>query len=171
MDRVKALWESGGVRRFHATPILQHYDIAQHCWRMGVLLDVLHPGPSQELRRAVMFHDSAERWTGDVPATAKWWVVPGISSWFAQAERRILTELGVNVDLTNEEYAWLKALDLLELYLFCLDEQDLGNTNVENVERVCYRELGNEWVPLEVRTWMKTMVWERTDDGFGAERT
>jgi 5'-deoxynucleotidase YfbR-like HD superfamily hydrolase len=171
MDRVKALWESGAVRRFHATPILQHYDIAQHCWRMGMLLDVLHPGPSQRLRRAVMFHDSAERWTGDVPATAKWWVVPGIDSWLRQAELRILTTLGVHVDLTNEEHAWLKALDLLELYLFCLDEINLGNTNVTPVATVCRETLRKDWVPQEVHNWMETAVWTRTDDGFGADHT
>lgn len=69
--QVRAARESGAVRRAHIMHTLRHYDIAQHCYNMTAMLMLLHPEPSLTLIKAVMFHDVAERWTGDIPHTAK----------------------------------------------------------------------------------------------------
>ena len=69
--QVRAARESVAVRRAHIMYTARHYDIAQHCYNMAAMLMLLHPNPSAELIKAVLFHDVAERWTGDMPATAK----------------------------------------------------------------------------------------------------
>ena len=166
MDRVRALWEGGDVERLHIVPHLRPYTVAQHCWRMGALLYALHPAPSRELMLAVQFHDSAERWCGDLPATVKWWIAPEAGRAVGIAEEVIKQKLGVHFTLTKDEQRWLKALDILELYLFCRDELDIGNSNVRQVAKRCGEVLRADWIPQEVFNWMETMDWERTDDAF-----
>ena len=166
MDSIKALWESGDVERFHTVPHLRPYTVAQHCWRMLMLLYKLHPCPHRQLVGAILFHDSAERWTGDIPAPAKWWIVDAD---FDVVEERILTGLGVHFDLEDHDQHWLKALDLLELYLYCLDELSLGNSNLQQVSHVCLRILNELWVPEEIKMWLETKTWQRTDDAFGKQ--
>lgn len=131
-----------------------------------MLAHKLHPAPSADLLKAITFHDSAERWVGDVPAPSKWWIVPEMRMTLDTAEERILRGLEVLVQLSREDQGWLKALDLLELYLFCLSEQQLGNRNVDSVATVCRQILREGWIPQEVHNWMEIMAWERTEDGY-----
>ena len=167
LNKIKALWEGGDVERLHAVPHLRPYTVAQHCWRMTMLLYQLHPCPHRQLVGAIIHHDCAERWVGDVPAPAKWWVVPEIKDALATAEDQILVELGVGFSLTSEDIHWLKALDILELYLHCLDEANLGNRNLHQCCRACLDVLHQDWIPPEITRWLVVKDWNRTDDAFG----
>lgn len=131
-DRIKRLREGGHVQRAHGIPHFGSYDVAAHTWHIGTLLFLLHPNPSLNLVKAVHFHDIAERWVGDIPAIAKW-ASPTLKAESDRLEDQILGALGVYTALDPEEMQWLRALDLLELFLWCIDQGYMGNGNTNNV--------------------------------------
>ena len=135
---------------------------------MATLLLALHPGqPSQALLAACLTHDVAERWVGDTPATCKWDIAPGVDLPLKRAEHHINAQLGINYQLTQVEEYWLKALDLAELWAFCMDQMAMGNTLVENMMHKCWELLQGTNVPPSVKQWVNAHQWERTDDSFG----
>lgn len=166
----KALLEAGRVTRFHTTPHIQPYNVATHSWGMAALLCALYPGgqPSLNLVWSVLFHDVAERWLGDIPSPAKWWITPDAQEGLDSAEQHLMTSLGLCFVLTEEEQHWLHALDLLELYQYCNSELSMGNTNTEQAMTACFERLLEPWVPKPITEWLMKGDWDgRTDDSFG----
>lgn len=165
MSLVKTLVESGQVERLHCCPHHRPYTVAHHCWGVVALLYALHPDPSKQLIWACMFHDVAERFLGDMP-------YPGkhndgeLERVFEAQENSILYNLGLKFDLSPVEQNWLKALDLLELYLYCLDERAMGNTLIEPIIVTCDQLLFQSgWVPRRVTRWLVDVdEWERGVD-------
>lgn len=131
-DRLRFLREAGHVTRCHMVPHIGEYDIARHSWHAAVLLMELHPSPTSRLVKYVLYHDVAERWTGDVPATSKR-MFPDLAEALTQAEIRLEDKLDLigKRDLSADELKWAKAVDMLELYYWCHDQLAMGNTNVE----------------------------------------
>lgn len=128
--RVQATREAGAVQRFHVARHTRNYDVAQHTFGALNLLLILHPNPSIELVRAVMWHDVAERWTGDIPATAKW-MSEELKAGSDRLEARILGHLGLEQKLNEEEERWLKAVDTLDAWLWC--RENSSDPHVYNV--------------------------------------
>jgi 5'-deoxynucleotidase YfbR-like HD superfamily hydrolase len=127
---VQATREGGAVERFHAMPHTRTYSVASHSYGAVSLLLLLHPAPSIALVKALQWHDVAERWLGDVPATAKWGNVP-LAEVYDRTEQEHLEALGLAQALTLQERHWLKSLDTLELWLWCREEMCLhGNAAV-----------------------------------------
>jgi 5'-deoxynucleotidase YfbR-like HD superfamily hydrolase len=136
---------------------------------MAALLEVLYPDAPVRLLKACLFHDVAERWTGDMPAPGKWWLNAEAGELLRLVEHRVKAQLQVDYDegLKTPELHWLKALDLLELILFCSDEQDMGNRNVDQIADTCLQILqGEPWVPKPI-TQLLSQEWCRTDDTLG----
>ena len=52
-------------------------------------------------------------------------------------ESRVLFQLGLAPGLNAEEQQWLKAMDVLELWLWCREEEALGNRNVSRMRLSC----------------------------------
>ncbi len=123
---------------------------------MAAMLFLLHPDPSKELIQATIFHDAAERWTGDMPAPMKWWINPKVGTEVAETEAQILIEMGLDHRLSPEDTEWLKALDILELYLYCKDELNLGNRHMLEVHNVCHGLLFSWDSPKELVAWLKS---------------
>ena len=169
-DTIKALLEAGQVERLHTTPHHMCYNIATHSWGMAALLFKLYPTPpSNQLIKAVLFHDVAERYVGDMPGPAKWWTVPDCGEILQEAEQVICILLGVNTSLAEIEKDWLKALDLLELQQYCWAEEQMGNHTVESIQETCEHLLHGDWVPPEIISWLDGGTWaERTRDEYGA---
>lgn len=136
MTRIAATREAGTVRRCHIVPHHGQYNIAQHSYGAVSLLLLLHPHPSLNLIKAVQWHDVAERWLGDVPAPAKW-THTELGEAYERAEEELLKRLGLFGELTDLEVAWLKAVDTLELWLWCREEEALGNEAVTAMRRAC----------------------------------
>ena len=155
MDRIKAVREAGWVQRMHTTPHHRPHTVAQHSWSMAAMLLLLHPDPSRELIQAALFHDVAERWTGDMPAPMKWWINPEIGIAMAHAEAGILIELGLANKLSEEETKWLRALDILDLYLYAKDELNLGNRHMQEVHDVCHDFVFSWDSPKEIIDWLQ----------------
>lgn len=147
--RLLAVREAGAVTRCHTTPHLGVHDVAQHSWGVAAIVAILHPNPSAELLKACLFHDVAERWTGDVPYPMKRYAGdhdPAI-------EEAIHDKLKLPWQLSSpEDRLWLKAADLLDFYLWCVDQNRLGNRNVGYARRNTYLALTRgESVPKPIR--------------------
>jgi 5'-deoxynucleotidase YfbR-like HD superfamily hydrolase len=158
---IQALRESGKVERNHTTPIIKDHDVAQHSWNMIGLLYQLHPKPSRELILAAAFHDSSERWLGDIPHQVK--AIFGDEDYLSK-EREVETSIGVFIPITSIESKWLHAVDKLELLMQCYDEYNMGNSGVLQMMENCKVLLGKQWIPYEVQEFVKDYRWERTND-------
>jgi len=175
-ERLRAFREAGRVQRCHTVPHRGEYSVAEHSWQVALLLLVLHPNPSPALLREALLHDVAERWTGDVPAPAKW-ASPDLAKALRTLEGQIggtsygLALANLVASLSEEERWWLHGCDLLELHLWCLDQRDgEGNKNVQqvllNIE-VWFSQHA-EQVPRAVLLFYRDYKWERGSDNIWA---
>ena len=123
---VKALREGAAVQRCH-THDGPRYTVGEHSAGVAYLLLALMPTPpSADLLSAALLHDIPERWTGDVPAWAKW-SSPELARALEALEARILNSLGLEAPrLDSFELHWLKAADSLDLWLWCKNQQRRG---------------------------------------------
>lgn len=160
-ERITALREASKVRRCHT--ILHHgdYTVGQHSYDALNLLLVLHPGPSKELMKAVAWHDCAERWSGDVPAPVKH-TAPVLRAQLAEIEQRVERELEIEVDLTDDELDWLRAVDRIELWLWATEQVEMGNNCAKEIRDVLEDELWHhsEWMPVECRMFVQDYQWK-----------
>lgn len=137
-ERIEATREGGLVERCHGTPHHGSYNVAQHSFGAVSLLLLLCPAPSLWLIKAVQWHDVAERWLGDMPSPAKS-VNAELGRVYEETELKVLHTLGLDycADLSPEEADWLKAVDILELWLWTLEEETAGNAWVTNMRLSC----------------------------------
>ncbi len=146
VGKILALREAGEVERAHGTPHHGEYSVAKHCYNMACMLHVLyneHPAPGIEavnrlrLFEAILLHDFAERWTGDLPAPVKW-AFPEVKAALNVATVATHDVFGLKrVALKEADRWWLKALDIGELYLWCCDQLAMGNTHVKQYMENC----------------------------------
>lgn len=116
-ERLAEFLKAGKVRRYHTIPdVAPSQTVAEHTFNVMLILLVFHPDPSVKLLRAAAYHDLAERWTGDIPATVKW-AAPGLADCLSQIEADVEQRLELAVDLPAPQVPWLKAADILELIL------------------------------------------------------
>lgn len=108
----------GSVMRYHThgdTYLVQ--SVADHTWRVQVILLHLWPDASRDLLMAALYHDVAECFTGDIPAPVK--RIPGIMEEIKKLEMELETSLGVNINLPLADSLRLKVSDKLELIRWC----------------------------------------------------
>ena len=108
----------GSVLRYHThgdTSLVQ--SVADHTWRVQVILLHLWPDASRDLLMAALYHDVAECFTGDIPAPVK--RMPGIMEEIKKLEKELDTLLGVNINLPLAAGLRLKVADKLELLRWC----------------------------------------------------
>lgn len=151
VDKYKVLREGGQVRRFHTVPILGEARVDSHSFNMALLLMILMPDYPRQLLVAVLVHDLAERFVGDTPAFAKYGLNPDLGKALHAAEAVVEKELGLDITLTDFERQWLKGLDLLECYIFCCDQQQLGNNNVHSTIHNLDCVMREDWIPVPIR--------------------
>lgn len=133
VSKIKFAREAANVNRTHACPGVGVHKVGLHTFNMLTMLLIMYPGASPELIRAVVEHDIPERITGDMPHPAK---KAGVQNDDVQEEIELtINELvfgrhSIN-DLTLEEAKWLHGLDMLEFYLYCRDEEMMGNRGIK----------------------------------------
>lgn len=176
ISRVLRAREAGAVERCHNMPHHGSYSVAAHSWGVAVLLCELHPGPRPELLWAALYHDFAERWTGDMPNGP---LPAGLPRVFAEKttedrqdfrgalasyESTVLQAFGKNhgAMLDPAERVWLRACDTLELWLWCQDQSALGNRHVEPMAKRLYGWLVSKDQPAPVRDFVMNFKWRRT---------
>ncbi len=128
LGRVLLAREGADVERCHAHPHLLRYSVGHHSH--GVAAIAIHTWqwahgklPRAELIVAALYHDVPERVTGDVPQPVKLLLGGTLDA----VEARVLTWMGVNVELTELEARWLECSDRVELWMWSQEEARRGN--------------------------------------------
>lgn len=138
---------------------------------MLLLLDVLYPGdPSYNLVQAILYHDTHERWIGDMPGPVRR-RFPYYGETKKQAALEAEGMLGLPGDrhLTGNEKQWLKALDHLDFMLWCDDQFAMGNLNAEHARAGTRRWFDQNDVPKEVMDFIIFFHWKRTSEDISSE--
>lgn len=163
--KILATREAGYVKRGHNCRFLGEYNIAEHSWQALALLFRLHPAPSQRLIWGIAFHDVAERYFGDQPASVGW-LAPELRAAQKVAEAEAARRLGIQFDLDEDEERWLLAIDRLELLMWTEDQAALGNRHVSNVDRTVREWFRDTWdrIPKPVQDYLSTYEWHRTSE-------
>ena len=130
---IKAARNGNAVKRWHTRRMLTSDTVGEHTANVLAIIFALDSSPSRNLLQAALYHDTAEQWTGDIPATAKW-----RSARLKQAcdslEDDMMLENSIKVPtLEDEERLALKWADMLELLYRCFDEIELGNSTMHEV--------------------------------------
>lgn len=161
---VRALRGGSHVMRCHTRVYHGEYTVGQHSFDMLTLLFMLYPEqPTIHLVKAIWLHDMGEYWVGDAPSPALK-DYPKYRKEYKKAQGDSLkyaTGLEMPV-LSRYEQMWLKALDLLELWLWCVDQLALGNTTVSGfITRLleAFQELDKIGeLPTEVDDFMSAVL-------------
>jgi hypothetical protein len=168
VQKALAIREGGNTIRCHTQQYIGSYNVAMHSFNALSLLLLLYPGTVRsELVRAVLWHDVPERWTGDIPAPAKW-ASMSLKEVLVELEQKVLDRLGLSdlFNLTEQEHKWLWSVDLLELYMWGKDQVALGNNTVQGllnrVEDLFIKS--QEKLPLEVIGFLAKFEWQRTPE-------
>lgn len=166
-EEILSLRASGHVKRWHTIRTLTQQTVAEHSGQALTLLLMLHPNPSLDLIKATLWHDSAERVVGDVPAPALR-ANPTFKREYLRAEEMAVLDNhpSAMIRLTAEEDLWLKAVDRLEAFLHAHDEIKLGNTTVNDIFQRAYSYLVNNDPPAEVMSFVVWYMSEGKDRNF-----
>lgn len=158
--------EAGAVTRWHLIPHHGVDTVAHHSWNATILLLELNPTASRALIIYMLNHDVAERWTGDVAASAKG-MFPLISQGVKEAESWLETKFNLpGMDsLDEEERHWARAIDALESALWCREQLAMGNQNAVQALKSLDKWLSNEgWTPAAIQVFYQNYEWQRTSD-------
>lgn len=155
VEEIQSLRASGHVKRWHVVHNINQQTVAEHSAQAVSLLLLLHPNPSVDLIKAMLWHDCAERHVGDMPAPVRR-AAPNLATEYERAEQDFIelhvTPFSAMARLTEEDWRWLKAIDTLELFLYCHDEMMLGNQHFAIIEKRArgYLATAGASVPIEV---------------------
>lgn len=111
----------GAVMRYHAEgPVLRDHcqSVAEHTWRMMVILLHLFPHASLPLLKGALYHDVPEGLVGDIRATVKRFL--SMKESIDKLEVDFMDHIGLphERDLTAVDYLRLKIADYMELCFF-----------------------------------------------------
>lgn len=165
LELVIMLREASKVERSHTMPHHGSYTIGQHSYDMLTLAYVLVPADelTKNLMLGITFHDTAERWTGDMPNPAKY-QDGEFARRLEQLETRIARKLGFHIQLTPQETKWLVVLDKLELLLWAHEQIAMGNRSAAAVIGNLASWFMHNKVPEHVAEFIRTYEWTRTPD-------
>jgi 5'-deoxynucleotidase YfbR-like HD superfamily hydrolase len=176
-DRVRLAREGADVERCHTAPHAERYSVGHHSAGVAQLLvlcwQAAHDGemPKAGVIAAALFHDTAERITGDVPQPVKHLLDPEID----MVDCRVEEWLGVAPHLTYEEAAYLHAADRVELYLWCVEQRRKGDSSFDSWTEAYdaqFKERPLPWPFMEVmkmasETTMRRLDWARLKEIAG----
>lgn len=136
LDRALQLRTGGHTERCHGIRHSGSYSVARHSWGVAMLMHCIWPEHFERLALVCLTHDVPEAWVGDVPAPTKRYS-PAIKAEMARLERIRFQalDLPVDDDLPPEDRERVKTCDLLELYLWAVEEVVGGNRHAACVAR------------------------------------
>jgi hypothetical protein len=157
---VLAIREGGWTERMHCVPHHGEYSVAKHSWAVASLIALLCPNASNNLIMAALWHDVPERWVGDTPAPAKYWLNPELGRELKMTERMIEDELGIRIPLSEEERQWLAACDVLECLMWTHEQLQMGNQLVRPTMKSCIEQLQEMPLPEELKLFIAAHKFE-----------
>ena len=161
VEKVREMRAGSRVERCHTTPHWGGYTVGQHSYDAANLLLLLHPEPSMQLLKAVLWHDIHERWVGDVPTPSKV-ADPEIRRRLKILESRCNVHLDVNISLTPDEYRWLKAVDRIDLWLWAEEQFQMGNKEALTIKWDVASSFG--FMPEECQKFVEEYEWKVRND-------
>ena len=118
---------AGRVRRYHTWPTIREQTVADHTWQVMRIYVELFGSPSPDVWEYILWHDSTEMHTGDIPFPVKR-DNPELAAEICQLECRARQKMGIPyLDIPDPLKLRAKLCDLLEMREFGLEEQMLGN--------------------------------------------
>ena len=132
---IKTVRYGNQVVRWHTRPMHRRETVGEHTANVLAIVFALCGGdnPSTDLISATLLHDTAEQWTGDVPATAKW-EMPVLKENLDELEEKMMHKNWLrSPELTDEEKLTLKWADMLDLCYTCMGELRMGNRTISEV--------------------------------------
>lgn len=135
----------GRVDRLHTVHKTRPYSVAEHSWNIWMLIHQLDPSVLDiHLTQYIMFHDVAEHWVGDVPAPVKW-MNPAMGHEYALMESEIAHKLTNfhREELSEYQHELFKFCDMLDLLLFCREEEWRGNRELQGIQARAFDYLKN----------------------------
>lgn len=168
VERLRRLREGGHTQRAHTLPYHGSYSVAEHSWNVATIIICLwRENVPASLLLAALMHDVTERWTGDGPGPAKWFN-DDLDAAHKKAESFVENSLGIEnwMQLAHYQAAWLKSCDVLELWLWSLDQINMGNRNAEAIKADCELWVSDHLtiVPPHVLKVFQHYKWKRTRD-------
>lgn len=137
MNWINMTRSGGEVTRFHTCRVVGEQTVATHSFGVANLCVWLTYGKaSGTLLRAALEHDLPEQATGDLPAPFKW-ENPRVKALVDGREETFIHDYGLvdpDNDLSPYERWVLKWADMLELVLFCTEQQTLGNRSLDEIK-------------------------------------
>lgn len=152
VERIKFLREAADVQRLHTIRTIGEYRNGAHTFGMLALLRLLWPEAPLYLIWAIIEHDIPERLVSDMPSPTIRFGGFVNRDKLAEAEENILAgifEYHFEPGLEGQDleaYRWLKGLDLLDLFLYCKDQERMGNKNILQVKHRCMEVFKNRAV-------------------------
>lgn len=152
LERLVGIRTGGGVERCHGIRHTGSYSNASHSWGVAVLMLLLWPEDFARLAVYCLTHDVPEAWVGDIPAPTKRYC-PSVREEVSLLENRILKQLRLPtpVNLSSLDAKKLKACDILELYLWALEQVTGGNRHASCILRELQRFIEEEPLPREAQ--------------------
>lgn len=151
LNRVDSLLRMKYVNRLSGTPTINDYNIMEHQYMVAQLFKIFAskddvPYTIQEFD-LILNHDILETETGDLLYTAKnlndkvkrsWELIEKeISNNFKHLKR--YSDDSIRMYLNNRQFALFKCCDLLDLWLFIVSEENLGNKDnrIKDIKERC----------------------------------
>lgn len=135
IDRLRFLRAGLGTRRYHQLYTAEVDTVGRHSAGVaGFILLIYGEGlPPSTLLAAAICHDLPEAVTGDIPSPAKKsWTVSARAT-LEETEKHLLKKHGLDYDLSADEERVLKLADVFDGLMFCIEEVNRGNREVNTV--------------------------------------
>lgn len=135
VDKFKAIFLGGHVKRFHGKSTNRQINNAEHSWGVAVILALIMDKPSSNLLIYALVHDCPEYETGDIPSTTKR-SYPKIKKLISAIEDEYFKAIDAP-KITPEEYRMLKIADYIDMMQYLLAEKKSGNRNLDQIFANC----------------------------------
>lgn len=124
--------DGNNVKRFHTVNRIQEEKVGQHSGNLAWLAFLLSSRrPSMNLIMACLAHDLPEHETGDMPSPGKRAMGSVFRDEWNAHEDDLLTQHGLDFELTAEEKLILKLADVLDGLASCQQEHVMGNCMID----------------------------------------
>ncbi len=141
LQRLMLMRSAARVQRMHVVSTHHRQTVGEHTFGvLAILFEIVDTHPSEELIKAVLYHDAPEAMTGDVPAPTKG-RHPDLKAALVKAEAMIEATHDIAIELTRYEKDVLACCDLMELAMYAIEEVDMGNKTMASVMRNCMKAL------------------------------
>ena len=139
-DRIRFMRAGLNTRRYHQRYTAEIDTVGKHSAGVaGFLLLMYQPAmPPAPLLAAAICHDWPEAVTGDIPSPAKRTWSADARNALSNLEDELLERHGFDYPLTDDQYRQLKLADVFDGMMFCIEEANRGNKEVQTVGDTYY---------------------------------